>query len=390
MRTFTVLSLASLILVVGCSGGGGLPPSQNAPQGQPSVRSNGGISEAIRRTYSQYKLVDLGANFAPSRVNSKNHVAGTLGQGESSLAAVYENGKVTAFPRSTGQFLSRAWDINDNDMVVGEVDFTGPCQHAALFHTASPPTLYYECAYGAASLATGINNAGEIVGLATPGGCDQTAIFKGGSTTLLSSDGDGEPVSVNKGGTIASSVFDSGVGACQGGDFIPVEYNPSATIQLPSDATPPYSPANNGGGWSTDINDAGTVIGTYYTCPTTSNNACGLVGFIYSSGTTVPVYEPNVAKTSACVMLNGLNNAGDVVGAMGVGYSVACGSSVALIVRGTKPTDLNTLIAGHPHWHLSSAADINDSGVIVGSGTKSGVQHGFMLMPKFCPLPVRR
>lgn len=38
---------------------------------------------------------------------------------------------------------------------------------------------------------------------------------------------------------------------------------------------------------------------------------------------------------------------------------------------------------------LTVGSDINDAGVIVGSAMKSGVEHGFMLVPKFCALPRR-
>lgn len=43
--------------------------------------------------------------------------------------------------------------------------------------------------------------------------------------------------------------------------------------------------------------------------------------------------------------------------------------------------------ASHPKWKLTIGSDINDAGVIVGSAMKGGVEHGFMLVPKFCPLP---
>ena len=44
--------------------------------------------------------------------------------------------------------------------------------------------------------------------------------------------------------------------------------------------------------------------------------------------------------------------------------------------------DLNTLIPQTSGWVLTSAADINIWGQIVGSGTRNGQPHGFLLTPK--------
>jgi hypothetical protein len=44
--------------------------------------------------------------------------------------------------------------------------------------------------------------------------------------------------------------------------------------------------------------------------------------------------------------------------------------------------DLNTLIPQNLGWVLTSAADINIWGQIVGSGIRNGRPHGFLLTPK--------
>ena len=43
--------------------------------------------------------------------------------------------------------------------------------------------------------------------------------------------------------------------------------------------------------------------------------------------------------------------------------------------------DLNTLIPRNSGWVLQSATDINVWGQIVGSGTRNGQPHGFLLTP---------
>ena len=45
-------------------------------------------------------------------------------------------------------------------------------------------------------------------------------------------------------------------------------------------------------------------------------------------------------------------------------------------------TDLNALLPANSGWVLTSAQGVNDSGFIVGFGTKSGVTKPYLLFPK--------
>jgi len=54
----------------------------------------------------------------------------------------------------------------------------------------------------------------------------------------------------------------------------------------------------------------------------------------------------------------------------------------------TEIKDLNTLVSpADPNWVLQYAQSINDSGLIVGYGTLSGVPHAFLLTPSSAPPP---
>jgi len=54
----------------------------------------------------------------------------------------------------------------------------------------------------------------------------------------------------------------------------------------------------------------------------------------------------------------------------------------------TEIKDLNTLVSpADPNWVLQYAQSINDSGLIVGYGTLSGVPHAFLLTPSSAPAP---
>jgi len=75
-----------------------------------------------------------------------------------------------------------------------------------------------------------------------------------------------------------------------------------------------------------------------------------------------------------------LNNNGAVVGTASVGSYR--GIQHAFIAQNGAITDLNRLIPGTAsNWVLNSATGINDSGLIVGTGTNSGVQRAFLLTP---------
>lgn len=336
MRTFFsfLASAPFLFVIAGCSGGNSLTPSQRVST-MPAAGAAGPVSVDVhrKRAPATYRLIDLGANFAPSRINAKNVVSGTIGSTPlTHLAAVYDNGKVTAFARYPGQTASEGNDINDDGSVVGSVELpegaSAPllCQHAALFHANAPPTLYYTCACGEISTATGINDTGEIVGYATGASCDQTAIFSGGSTTLLSSDGVGEPASVNKTGTTAATQFNTFVGSCLAGSLLPVEFNPSFAIPLPSDATVGGETQSATGVRPFDINDKGDVVGAYDSC--VPYGPCGTVGFVYASGVTTGIHSPDQQAASGCVVVNGINNAGRAVG------TICESNSRAILVAG--------------------------------------------------------
>lgn len=76
---------------------------------------------------------------------------------------------------------------------------------------------------------------------------------------------------------------------------------------------------------------------------------------------------------------DGINNEGDVVGTSWSSTTFN-GQQSAFIYRNGVSTDLNSLVSASG-WHLISAADINDSGQIIGLGTLYGYQTAFLLNP---------
>jgi hypothetical protein len=65
-----------------------------------------------------------------------------------------------------------------------------------------------------------------------------------------------------------------------------------------------------------------------------------------------------------------------------VGKDTSSGHAIAYI-NGTV-YDLNSLLTGTgcTLWTLQNATDVNDTGIIVGTGLLGGTEHGFMLVPQ--------
>ncbi len=74
----------------------------------------------------------------------------------------------------------------------------------------------------------------------------------------------------------------------------------------------------------------------------------------------------------------GINNAGVIAG-----QSVdSKGTIRACLWRDEKPVDLNTLLPAGSGWTLTRASALNNRGWIVGSGTRDGKPHAFLLTPR--------
>lgn len=81
----------------------------------------------------------------------------------------------------------------------------------------------------------------------------------------------------------------------------------------------------------------------------------------------------------------GINNAGVIVGWSRTATGTGVPRAVAWdTYQNPAAVDLNTKIplSDQSSWVLKSATAINQSGCIVGYGTKNGIQRAFLLTPK--------
>jgi len=219
-----------------------------------------------------------------------------------------------------GGWDSKAYDINSSGWVVGYAELPSGESRPFLWRGGTIENLG-TLAYG--SLANGINDQGQVVGLCAMGGTSNPChpwIWDSGSMTDL--------------GTLGG---DSG-----GAEAI-----------------------NNGGkivGWSQTVD--GTTWATYW------EN-----GKPTSLGSTSPATDVNSGGQVSILPLWGINDQGQAVGCE---YTVP----YAFLEQGGQRYNLNDYLLPGTGWHLMSAGAINNLGQIVGQGTNpQGYDHAFLLTP---------
>jgi len=240
-----------------------------------------------------------------------------------------------------------------------------PIVFPVLSNAASYTFVTFDYPGATATVLSGINNAGQIVG----------SFFT--ATTYLqgfirNADGSLVPIAlpfpftdspasgINSSGQVVGASFYSGTFAVQG--YL------RSTVGTYSTIDDPVNPNNNG---AFGINDGGMIVGSY---ADTSNPAFGH-GFLRDTGgnfTTID--DPNMATNSngnRYTNLSGLNTLGQIVGT----YSDAAGSHGFL----RSPAGVFTTIDDpNATPGTTSVRGVNNLGVIVGTFMDSSGYHSFL------------
>jgi probable HAF family extracellular repeat protein len=319
-------------------------------------------SSANSAEVTRYMLTDLGTLGGSSseayRVNDSGEVTGTsyLANG-AERAYVYRNGTMTAIGRADDLY-SIGYGINNAGQVVGETVSASEAQH--VFVQGRDGILTDAGAMGGlGATAMAINNKGWITGALSVNYGRHAYLYRDGITTDIG------PL-MNNGYSVSHGLNDSGqvVGAVDGwtsGYTRGFVYSNGVVTDV----------GTFGGRESNafEINNSGQVVGW-------ANRADGsTAAFLYSNGVKVDI--GTLLGAGANADARGINDLGDIVG-----YSQTANNSYhAFLYTGGRMLDLNNLLANPTSWTLGYAADISNTGMIVGTMTYGYTQHAFLLTP---------
>jgi len=335
----------------------------------------------------RYRLIaERGAGGAlVSGINNRGDVAGrTAGGDGASHAFVRRDGVVTALPHLVPDYRSSgAINLNEHGEVAGwsyapvPPPFPGYSTHAAYWSAETGAVNLTPDTTGL-SIAYAINNHGEIVGNVMAGAQSGAFLWRvQRDGTVLSerltppSDWTAEVFDVSDRGLAAGARIDPEANALR----------PFVVDVRTKELT--YLPAPRLQGQATAVNNLDQVAGSVLAFNNASHitiwNRSEEGAWLATNLGTLP-YPHGHCKPHA------INNRQELVGTCLADGPVP---PEAWLWANGKLTPVRELVSPDvaAHWQFYDAYDINDSGVIVGSGVEDGRPAGFILVPE---LPARR
>lgn len=301
-----------------------------------------------------YSLHLLPADFTPAAINDAGQVAGTW----NGAAAIWSDAGIASLANIAPS--SQGFGINDHGDVVGVVGssyFGSPFADIggkSVTIGGFPPDYVY-------SNATGINNAGVVIGNAIPpvGEAVRGYVYDGTGVRMIGTFG----------GDASTAAAINNAGAVTGTAGLPDTNiaDPLRHAYLYQDGVL-HDLGTLGGLHSEgyDINDAGLVAGWSETALDPAGNAPSRP-FLYRDGALVDLGSLGGDWGYA----RGLNNAGLVVGQSGL-FADDHADAHGFLYRDGHLVDLNALTGGTDGWEIVDAYDINDAGQILGKACRGG------------------
>jgi hypothetical protein len=339
-----------------------------------------GVGADVAGAAGHYSIIDIGS------------LAGA--NGASAAFAIASNGDVlgaTPVPNAPSQplvyrfashglmplgpvpnpFHGQLSDINAHDVAVGQVVVNGVAQ-AVEFTGATRTSLAPPEASG--SLATAVDDAGAVVGVLSPAEAVQ---FMGGGAVrdLGHLPGDG-PIAgatdINNSGDVVGFAANT---PGPGSTFAPVKFSGGVASALPElhqgDSGLPLGISTRGG----------FVDGQEYL-------ADGRIAAVQFGPGPNAVDLGRLRPGYNCNAVAAVDSSGDGVGISGTDVTAGgnCGGAVSnvLFTHGSV-YDLVTLLPANSGWQITSVKDINDGGMITGTGIHNGLERGFIMLPPIVP-----
>jgi hypothetical protein len=319
------------------------------------------VREALRADAALYTVEDLGLieGFAPTvtGINASGQVSGyVIGASGMARAVRYTDGSGWTYIPEISTIFSLATGINDNGDVVG-YHFNGAAFRAFRYTEGTGASFIEPLPGDNMSLGLAINASGDIVGQSSsPGSPRGFRAAPGDPAVALPLEGvtNVTACGINAVGQIAGSLTN----ATGTQHAFRLEADNSVTDIVPFDGP-------SGTGWACALDATGRVGGR-----TTSGSA--FRAFTFTAGAPVNVDTFALSKQSTVESLA----AGVAVGWF---LSLTDGAPHAFVNSEDGSFDLNDLITPGTGWTLDQAFAINGSGSIVGLGKLNGAARAFRL-----------
>lgn len=291
-------------------------------------------------------------------ISNSGYIAGHVTRGMTTRAFVFSHGSVTEIEPLPGNTDTSSYGVNNRGQVVGPSsgdDVTRPYIYSdGVTSGVGPP--------GQEGIATGINDAGHVVGVSYLGTGALAFVYRNGTMHYLGT---------LPGGQTSYATAINNRGQITGG----AQYSPPDPIGAQDHAFMYQDGTMKdlgtlGGPRSTGyaINELGVVVGASTITP--GDNPLQHA-FLYSGGR---MHDLGTLVSGTSSQANAINNLGQVVG----WYSQGRGRAFIYQRRGGM-RDLSSMVDPSSGWFIHAAYGINDRQQIVALGCKNG-QYGAVLL----------